>query len=170
MDDKEKLSVSIYHLFVGFKDTFTLPTDATLEKTMKFAALMFLCSALSSLLGLYTFVSWQGCLVCLIVLIALLWVERRENDALLRMYRNARVSAQKVAQRAKDASAGHSGGRRTTGNGSAQQKTGGRAGHGATGEAKGHNGSNSRGKQRTGNTRPNGHNEAGARKRSNRSS
>ena len=109
MDDKERLSVSIYHLFVGFKDTFTLPTDATLEKTMKFAALMLLCSALSSLLGLYTFVSWQGCLICLIVIVALLWVERRENDALLRMYRNARVSAQKVAQRAKDASASYSG-------------------------------------------------------------
>lgn len=137
MDDKEKLSVSIYYMFEAFRDTLSLPTDATLEKSMKFSALLFVCSGISQLLGFYTFISWQGALLCTVILIGLLWVERRENDALLRMYRNARLSAKKAAQRAKDASASYSSGRRPTGDGAGQQKVG-------KGNRRTNNGSNKR--------------------------
>lgn len=155
MNDKERVSVSIYKIFEGFKDTFTLPTDATLEKTLKFSALLLVCSILSELLGFYTFLSWQGCLLCTGILVALLWVERRENDALLRMYRDARVSAKKVMQRAKDAGASYSGGRRSSSNGAGKQKTGSNPKRGNNSQSKRRNGSTGRSGKSTGRTRTN---------------
>lgn len=99
MDDKERLSVSLYKIVCSIKDTLSLPTHATLEKTLYYSFGLFCCSGLSKLMGFYTFISWQGALLCTALLILLLWIERSENDALLRMYRTARLSAQKVVRR-----------------------------------------------------------------------
>lgn len=104
MDDKERISLSIYDLFVSVRDTFSLPTHKTLEKTFYFSIALFVCSVLSELLGFYTFISWQGCIICVALLLILLWMERSENDALSKMYRAARLSAEKTIRRAKAAS------------------------------------------------------------------
>ena len=99
MDNKERLSLYLYDIVISIRDTLSLPTHKSLEKTFYFSLGLLLCSLLSELLGFYTFISWQGCLICIGLLLLLLWLERSENDALLRMYRTARLSAQKVVRR-----------------------------------------------------------------------
>jgi hypothetical protein len=103
MKEQEKISLGIHGFLLSVYDTISLPTHSTLESTFKLSLVLLLCSVLSTVLKFYTFVSWQGCLLCSGALTILLYLERRENDALLRMYRNARVSAEKVIQRAKTA-------------------------------------------------------------------
>lgn len=123
MNDYEKLSVSFHTILMGFRDTLSLPTDSSLEKCLKLSAVLTVLTAVLKLVGIYTFLSWQGCLFCTAILVTLLWIERSENDALLRMYSNARVSAQKAAQYAKSASSSISSKRRSTGNNSSGKKT-----------------------------------------------
>lgn len=115
MDDKERLSLSIYDIVHSVKDTFSLPTHATLEKTLYYSLALLVSSILSKLLGFYTFVSWQGCLICVALLVTLLWMERSENDALLKMYRTAKLSAEKAVRRAKTAGSSIGNSRSTTG-------------------------------------------------------
>lgn len=122
MDDKERFSLYLYDIAISIRDTLSLPTHKTLEKTFYFSLGLLLCSLLSELLGFYTFISWQGCLICIGLLLLLLWLERRENDALLRMYRTARVSAEKAVRRAKSASTGVSSGRSSDVNNSSTEK------------------------------------------------
>lgn len=104
MKEQERISLGIHGFLLSVYDTISLPTHSTLENTFKMSLVLLLCSIVSTLLEFYTFVSWQGCLLCSGALTILLYLERRENDALLRMYRNARVSAEKVIQRAKTTS------------------------------------------------------------------
>lgn len=106
MNDNSRISLMIYNTLVSIKNTLSLPTHATLEKTFIYSLILFGCSILSTLLKFYTFISWQGCLICIIALFTLLWIERSENDALLRMYRTVRVSAEKTLQRTKTAGSG----------------------------------------------------------------
>ena len=115
MNEKEIISLSIYDIVHSVKNTFSLPTHATLEKTFYYSVALLFCSILSELLGFYTFISWQGDLLCVGLLVLLLWMERSENDALLKMYRTAKVSAEKAVRRAKTAGSNISNGRGTTG-------------------------------------------------------
>ena len=103
MTESEKLSVSIYSIAEGLKDTVSLPTPDTVEKTTLLSVILFGCSLVSEAIGMYTFISWQGSGLCTLVLGVLLYMERSENNALSRMYRNARVSIEKDVKRAKDA-------------------------------------------------------------------
>ena len=103
MTESEKLSVSIYSIAEGLKDTVSLPTPDTVEKTTFLSVILFGCSLVSEAIGMYTFISWQGSGLCTLVLGVLLYMERSENNALSRMYRNARVSIEKDVKRAKDA-------------------------------------------------------------------
>lgn len=119
MNENEKLARTIYTMIKNLKQVILLPTDKSLEDTFKFSLLLTCISAVSSLLGFYTFISWQGALTCTVFLLFLLFIERRENDALLRMYKHAQLSAQKVKQRAKSTSTGRHvqrGTKRTTAN------------------------------------------------------
>lgn len=159
MNDKERLSLCFYNILVGMKDTLALPNDSTLEKCMKLSASLFAITVVCKLLGLYTFISWQGSLACTVILVALLWKERRENDALLRMYRNARISAQKASQYAKAAGAYLDDRRRTAGSSANQKKNAERKEHGGAGQNKGRNGSTGGSTQRTRSNVPNSANE-----------
>ena len=103
MTESEKLSVSIYSIAEGLKDTVSLPTPDTVEKTTFLSVILFGCSLVSEAIGMYTFISWQGAGLCTLVLVVLLYMERSENNALSRMYRNARLSIKKDATRAKNA-------------------------------------------------------------------
>jgi len=115
VDDKERLSLSIYGILLDIRDTFSLPTHATLEKTFYYSLIMLVCSIISQLTGFYTFISWYGCLTCVVTLVILLWIERSENDALLKMYRTAKLSTEKALRRAKAASAYNRDRRNSTG-------------------------------------------------------
>lgn len=159
MDDKEKLSLCFYGVLVSMKDTLSLPTDSTLDKCMKLSISMFALTLVCNLLGLYTFISWQGSLLCSAILVALLWKERRENDALLRMYRNARVSAQKATQYAKAASAYIDDRRRAASASTSAKKTAERKQPGSTSTNTRRNGSGGGDTKRTGNAVPNSANE-----------
>ena len=123
MNDKERLSLQIYPIILSVRDTLSLPTHKTLEKTLYYSLGLLLSSLLSELLGFYTFISWQGCLICIGLLILLLWIERSENDALLRMYRSARVSAEEAMRRAANASSRISGQRGANVSDSTSEKT-----------------------------------------------
>ena len=123
MTESEKLSVSIYSIAEGLKDTVSLPTPDTVEKTTFLSAILFGCSLVSEAIGMYTFISWQGSGLCTLVLGVLLYMERSENNALSRMYRNARVSIEKDVKRAKDAGSRLSSRRSANSNNRTKQKT-----------------------------------------------
>ena len=108
MTESEKLSVSIYSIAEGLKDILSV--------------ILFGCSLVSDAIGMYTFISWQGSGLCTLVLGVLLYMERSENNALSRMYRNARVSIEKDVKRAKDAGSRLSGRRSANSNNSTKQK------------------------------------------------
>lgn len=122
MTESEKLSVSIYSIAEGLKDTVSLPTPDTVEKTTLLSVILFGCSLVSEAIGMYTFISWQGSGLCTLVLGVLLYMERSENNALSRMYRNARVSIEKDVKRAKDAGSRLSSRRSANSNNSTKQK------------------------------------------------
>lgn len=124
MNNKEKISLCVYDIVLSVRDTISLPTHETLERTLKFSLLLLVCSILSSLLGFYTFISWQGCLICIVLLVILLWIERSENDALLRMYSSAKLSAEKALRRAKDAGSSISSRRSADNNDCIESETG----------------------------------------------
>ena len=123
MTESEKLSVSIYSIAEGLKDTVSLPTPDTVEKTTFLSVILFGCSLVSEAIGMYTFISWQGSGLCTLVLGVLLYMERSENNALSRMYRNARVSIEKDVKRAKDAGSRLSSRRSANSNNCTKQKT-----------------------------------------------
>ena len=122
MTESEKLSVSIYNIVEGMKDTISLPTPTTLEKTVQLSAFLFGCSLVSDMIGMYTFISWQGAGLCTLFLGVLFYMERSENNALSRMYRNARVSIEKDVKRAKDAGSRLSSRRSANSNNRTKQK------------------------------------------------
>lgn len=122
MTESEKLSVSIYSIAEGLKDTVSLPTPDTVEKTTFLSVILFGCSLVSDAIGMYTFISWQGSGLCTLVLGVLLYMERSENNALSRMYRNARVSIEKDVKRAKDAGSRLSSRRSANSNNRTKQK------------------------------------------------
>lgn len=122
MTESEKLSVSIYSIAEGLKDTVSLPTPDTVEKTTLLSVILFGCSLVSEAIGMYTFISWQGSGLCTLVLGVLLYMERSENNALSRMYRNARVSIEKDVKRAKDAGSRLSSRRSANSNNCTKQK------------------------------------------------
>ena len=122
MTESEKLSVSIYRIAEGLKDTVSLPTPDTVEKTTFLSVILFGCSLVSEAIGMYTFISWQGSGLCTLVLGVLLYMERSENNALSRMYRNARVSIEKDVKRAKDAGSRLSSRRSANSNNRTKQK------------------------------------------------
>lgn len=122
MTESEKLSVSIYSIAEGLKDTVSLPTPDTVEKTTFLSAVLFGCSLVSEAIGMYTFISWQGSGLCTLILGVLLYMERSENNALSRMYRNARVSIEKDVKRAKDAGSRLSSRRSANSNNRTKQK------------------------------------------------
>ena len=122
MTESEKLSVSIYSIAEGLKDTVSLPTPDTVEKTTFLSVILFGCSLVSDAIGMYTFISWQGSGLCTLVLGVLLYMERSENNALSRMYRNARVSIEKDVKRAKDAGSRLSSRRSANSNNCTKQK------------------------------------------------
>ena len=122
MTESEKLSVSIYSIAEGLKDTVSLPTPDTVEKTTFLSVILFGCSLVSEAIGMYTFISWQGSGLCTLILGVLLYMERSENNALSRMYRNARVSIEKDVKRAKDAGSRLSSRRSANSNNRTKQK------------------------------------------------
>ena len=94
--EKEKLSLAMYDIVVSIKDNVTLPTHTTIARVLVLSIAMLICSIISSLLKFYTFVSWQGCLVCVTVLLILLWVERAQNDTLIKAYEAGKKYAKKA--------------------------------------------------------------------------
>lgn len=102
MDEKERerLSLLIYNVVWDIRNTLTLPVHDTLYKSFLYSLMMFGICLISSLAGIYSFISWQGALICSIVLGVLLWVERAQNDAYIRTYKAARATFKKAQQRA----------------------------------------------------------------------
>lgn len=145
--NEEKFAQLIYNIVIDVRDTLSLPTHKTLATTTAFSLGLFAVSLLADLLKFYTFVSWQGSLICTIALVILLWIERSENDALLRMYRSARASAEKAVCRAKTAGSNLNSKRSANRNDRNKQATGKRNERGSKGKNSGRHGSNSRRKR-----------------------
>ena len=101
--EKEKLSLALYDVVLGVKDTVSLPTHDTLAKTLVYSLVLTFCSLISTLLDFYTFISWQGSLICVCVLIGLLYVERAQNKTLENAYKVARQKAKAAQKKAREA-------------------------------------------------------------------
>ena len=104
MSEQDKLAQIIIDILKGFRNLIILPTDKTIESTFKWSLILSATTTVCALLKVYTFISWQGAWLCTGVLFALLYKERRENDALLRMYHSVELSARKIKSRAENAS------------------------------------------------------------------
>ena len=102
MDDKEKerLSLALYDVVWNIKNTLSLPVHDTLYKSLLYSLLLFGVSLIGDIGGFYTFVSWQGALICAIVLGVLLWVERAQNNAYEVAMKKARAAYIKAKKRA----------------------------------------------------------------------
>ncbi len=98
MDDKEKekLSLAMYNIVLSIRDNISLPTHATISRVLILSIAMLICSVISTLLHFYTFISWQGCAACVAVLLILLWVERAQNDTLLKAYKAGAAYAKRA--------------------------------------------------------------------------
>lgn len=88
--EKEKMALGMYDTMKEMHSVMSLPTHSSMERTLYFSIGLFFCTTICRLIGFYTFLSWQGCLLCVLALVIFLFVERKENDTLLRMYSNAR--------------------------------------------------------------------------------
>lgn len=91
----------LYMLLKSIANTFTLPTDSTIFTTLCYSFALFVVSLVSSLFGLFHFVSWHGALLCVILLAAFLIKERAENDSLVKAYKAAEAVAKRAAKKAK---------------------------------------------------------------------
>lgn len=80
-------------------DTFRLPTHDTIWDTFKYSCISTVVCAVCSLFNIFTFLSWQGCLICSLALGIMLFVERNENDSLQKAYDKAKRLKNKVAER-----------------------------------------------------------------------
>lgn len=122
--DIEKISVGVHDALVSITNTLTLPTHKTLLKTFKLSVTVTAISFLSNLIGFYTFISWQGALLCTCMLFVFLYMERRNNDELLRVYGSAKLRAEEAIRRAKGAGAGLHSRRVTNDSGESTTSTG----------------------------------------------
>ena len=103
MTDVEKISVGIHDTVVDISNTLTLPTHRTLVKNFKLSLALSALSFLSELLGFYTFISWQGSILCSCMLFAFMYVERGNSNDLSRVCSPIKLHATNIARRAKDA-------------------------------------------------------------------
>lgn len=103
LTDIEKISVGIHDGLVSIIDTLSLPTNKTLMKSFKYSLALTGVSLLSDLLGFYTFISWQGALLCTCLLFMFMYMERRESNELLRMYGSAKLRVEETLRWAKNA-------------------------------------------------------------------
>lgn len=103
MDEKEKerLSLAIYDVVWSMKNTLSFPVHDTLYKSFLYSLLMFGIIIIAKLLKVYTFLSWQGCLICALVLGILLWVERAQNNAYERTLEQARRALKEAKKKAR---------------------------------------------------------------------
>ena len=99
--EQERLSLSFYRVLSNLHKVLAFPTHATLEKSFKFSLVMSACTGISTLLGYYTFITWYSALTCTAIIFIVLWRERAENDALIKMYTRARQRAESAKKRAK---------------------------------------------------------------------
>lgn len=101
MDEKEKerLSLVIYDVVWSIKNTLSLPVHDTLYKSFLFSLLMLGIGLIGAIGGFYIFISWQGSLICSVVLGVLLWVERAQNNAYERTYKIARAKMKEAQKR-----------------------------------------------------------------------
>lgn len=102
MDEQQEQMIIDYlrEIANGVKDTFRLPTHATLFTTFKYACLLLVLSVISKVLKLFTFFTWQGVLLCVLALLVLLYIERSENSALQDAYNSAKRRAKHAKQKA----------------------------------------------------------------------
>lgn len=103
--DKELVRKYLHTTLFDLKDTVSLPSINTLEHVLYMSCGVTVISIFSQLLGFYTFLSWHGCLLCTLLLVAVAYRERSQTDVLLRMYSTAKLSAEKVYSGAKNSSA-----------------------------------------------------------------
>lgn len=104
MSDQDRFAQLLIEVLKSCRDLIFLPTDKRMETTFKWSLCLTALNAIFAILGVYTFLSWEGCLLCSLMLFLLLFIERRENDALSRMYHTVELSVKEAKRRAESAS------------------------------------------------------------------
>lgn len=85
-----------YNILVAVADTLRLPTGWSLLCCLKISVVVCLSSAIGSFFHLYTFISWQGALIAVIVLCVLAYMERSGNNELSKMYLELKSSFRRL--------------------------------------------------------------------------
>lgn len=83
-----------------------MPTGKNLVPTLVFACIITVINVVLRILGFPCLLEWRGGLLAIVILVALLIIERSEYDAVSKLYRNVelRVKDIKVRQQAARAS------------------------------------------------------------------
>lgn len=92
----DELIEILYTVVVSVADTLRLPTGQSLLCCLQVSGIVFLSSLIGSIFHLYTFISWQGALIALIVLGVLAFMERSGNNELSKMYMELKSSVRRL--------------------------------------------------------------------------
>lgn len=101
---RDKISVVLRAFFESVKysvEAFSLPTGKHLLPSLLFGIIILITSVICKVFDLPYFLSWEGALLGVIILVVILIIERRERNEVSAFYRVASNSVQSVVQRAK---------------------------------------------------------------------
>lgn len=104
---EDELIEILYTVIKESIDSLVLPTGNTLLPSLAFSGIIFSVSLISDILDIYSFISWQGAGIACLSLFALTLIERREDNEVSRLYRNAQLRAERVKSRLTSASSGN---------------------------------------------------------------
>lgn len=96
---EDELIEILYTVIKESVDSLVLPTGNTLLPSLAFSGIIFFISLISDILDIYSFISWQGAGIACLSLFALTLIERREDNEVSRLYRNAQLRAERVKSR-----------------------------------------------------------------------
>jgi hypothetical protein len=104
--DKEVIADAIMEILRTCVESIAMPTGKLLLPTLGFSASVTVVSAASKLLGLASFVRWEGAALATLLLLGLCVIEMGEENEVSKMYSTAKSRVRSIAGRRKNASAG----------------------------------------------------------------
>ena len=87
-------------------DSAIMPTGKNLVSTIFFGCVITVLNIVFRIMGWKVGVSWQGCLLALLVLFIILIIERSEYSAVSKMYRDVELRLKDIKVRQQTASSG----------------------------------------------------------------
>lgn len=96
-----RFTILVYESAVQIMDIFAMPTESNIEMLFKLSLGLFGITGIAQLCRLYTFLSWQGTLLNLLLVAVLMIKEKGEQNVLTQSYK---LAAQRMRSSSKKSS------------------------------------------------------------------